>query len=268
MKTVLLSVAIAALAVQSAGAAKVVSGVGALTEAAGSVNPPGTGQTNIVNTGAVLDGLYGTENQAYVVDDFAGSLNWTDNPIIKATVVVNDDGIVNGADQVAILGYFADSTPGDGDYQGNPATPNLRQHAMFGVSVLGPGGGGERVFLSIGGNLIGPVANWNSDFGGRNNPFNVDLVAAESGGILTVTGTMSNAMKTVNINSTGAVNPAQPLEAFGAMQGYLQVGVQRNYGVDFSNVQYTSTIPEPSTLSASALAIAMLAGAKRRRWRV
>jgi hypothetical protein len=76
---------------------------------------------------------------------------------------------------------------------------------------------------------------------------------------------MSNPMKTVNINSSAAINPAALLEAFGAVQGFLQVGVQRNYGVDFSSLQYTSTIPEPSTLGSLVLATATLAGAVRRR---
>ncbi|MCC6494057.1 MAG: PEP-CTERM sorting domain-containing protein [Pirellulales bacterium] len=263
MKQQLILAAVGALLAGSAHAAGVVSGVGAITESAGSISSPGAGQTSIVNAGTFIDGLYGTENQAYLVDDFAGGLNWSDNPIIKATIVVNDDGIVNGADQVAILGYFSDTAPGDGDYQANPATPHLRQQAQFGVSILGPGGGGDRVFLSIGGSLVGPVANWGSDFGGRNNPFDVDLTASEAGGVLTVTGTMSDASKTVIINSSGAIDPAAQLEAFGAAQGYLQVGVQRNYGVDFSNLQYTSTIPEPSTLGSLVMAMATLAGAMR-----
>jgi hypothetical protein len=264
MKRMLFFLAMGALPAASAHAATTVSGVGALTESVGSIDPPGVGQTNLVNAGTFIDGLFGTENQAYLVDDFPGSLAWSDNLIIRSTVVVNDEGIVNGADQVAILGYFADGTPADGDYQANPAVPNLRNHAMFGVSVLGPGGGGERVFLSINGNLIGPVANWQTNFGGRNNPFDVDLIASESGGVLTVTGTMSNPNGSVNINQSGAVNSAQLLEAFGVAQGFLQQGVQRNYGVDFSNVQYTSTIPEPSTLALVGLAAAIV-GAKRRR---
>jgi hypothetical protein len=101
------------------------------------------------------------------------------------------------------------------------------------------------------------VANWTSDFGGRNNPFDVNLTASESGGVLTVTGTMSNANGTVNVSSTGGVNSAQRLEAFGVAQGFLQTGVNRNYGVDFSNLSYVSTVPEPSSLAALSLSAAL-----------
>ena len=220
MKEMIMLLALAALVASSADAATTVSGVGAITESVGSIDPPVPGETNLVNTGTILDGVYGTENQAYLVDDYPGGLGWGDNLKIQATMVVNDDGTVNGADQIAILGYFADANHGDGDYQGDVVGTRMRGDAMFGVSVLGPGGGGERIFLSIGGNLVGPVANWNSDFGGRNNPFDVDLTASEAGGTLTVTGTMSNANGTVNINSSSGVNSIQVLEAFGVMQGF------------------------------------------------
>jgi len=260
---------VALLYAGSANGANMVNGVSAMTESVGSIHPPGTGQTDLINAGAFIDGLFGDE-QAYLADDFLGSLGWGDNLKIRAKVVVNNDGTVNSNDNLAVLGYLADGNHADGDYVGD-FSGRLRGQTPFGLAVLGPGGGGERIFVLIGGELEGPVANWNNDFGGRNNPFTVDLSAVESGGVLTVTGTITGDNGTVvNVNKSRAVNPAQRLEAFGVAQGFPPriPPLQRSFGVDFSDVQYVSTVPEPSTLGASILAIAMLAGAKRRRWTV
>ena len=103
----------------------------------------------LANTGTILDGLYGTENLAYLVDDFPGTLGY-DGLIIKARAVVNDDGTTSGADNSAILGYS------------NPVTGH-RSETNFGVSLYHPGDG--RIFLLVGGGLVGPVGNWASTFG-------------------------------------------------------------------------------------------------------
>ena len=232
------------------------SGVGAITESVGSIPAPGTGETNLVNTGTILDGLYGTENKAYLVDDYPGGLSWSDNLEFHATLVMNDDGTVSGADNIAILGYFADSNHGDGDYSPADGANGDRGQAIFGLGLLGPNDG--RMFLNIGGNLTGPVGNWANDFG-RNNPFNVDLFAAEADGTLTVTGTISDGNTTINVNQAGAVNPIQGLEAFGTSQGFgPQTGVERNYGMDISDLSYISTVPEPGTIGLALIGISAL----------
>jgi hypothetical protein len=226
--------------------AGVINGVASITTGLNNTTP-GLGRTVLANTGTILDGLYGTENLAYLVDDFPGSLGY-DGLIIKATAVVNDDGTVSGADNSAILGYS------------NPVTGH-RSETNFGISLLHPGDG--RVFLMVGGGLVGPVGNWASTFG-RNNPFDINLSASLSGNNLTITGGLTDAdapATNIPVNQVVVVNPVAQSSAFGTSSGFEQIGVLRHYGVDFSNVMYSSTvaIPEPATVSlALVAAIAMM----------
>jgi hypothetical protein len=221
--------------------AGIVSGVGSITTGLNNTTP-GTGRTVLENTGATLGGLYGTENLGYLIDDFPGALGY-DGLVINATAEINDSGTVSGADNSAILGY------------GNPVTGH-RSETNFGVSLYHPGDG--RIFLLAGGSLIGPVGNWADTFG-RNNPFNIALSASLSGNSLTISGTITEADAPANqiiINQVATVNPGTTSGAFGTSSGFEQIGVQRNYGVVFSNVSYSSTltVPEPAT---GALFIAM-----------
>jgi hypothetical protein len=223
----------AALPVQ----AGIIHGVGSITTSSGT-NNAGPGGTVLINTGTALDGLYGTENLAYLVDDFPGTVGY-DGLIIKATAEGNNDGSVNGADNSAILGY------------GNPVTGH-RSDSNFALSLTGPNDG--RVFLMAGGNLYTPeLGNWHSTFG-RGNPFVIDVVASLSGSDLTVTGSMTDADDPgtqILINKTVTVNPATQSTAFGLSSGYENPFTFRNFGIDFTDVSYTSTVnvPEPAALS-------------------
>ncbi|MEX2168562.1 MAG: hypothetical protein WD851_04590 [Pirellulales bacterium] len=238
------------LVIAAPAGAGVINGVASITTGLNNTTP-GLGRTVLANTGTVLDGLYGTENLAYLVDDFPGSLGY-DGLIIKATAVVNDEGTVSGADNSAILGYS------------NPAIGH-RSETNFGISLYHPGDG--RIFIMAGGNLFGSVGNW-ADVFGRNNPFDIDLVASLAGNTLTVTGSLTDAdapATQILVNQMITVDPATQSSAFGTSSGFEQVGVQRNYGVDFSNVMYSSTvvIPEPATMSLALVAV--LATVRRRR---
>lgn len=237
-------------AVPASGA--IVNGVGSITTGLNNTTP-GTGRTVLTNTGTTLDGLYGTENLGYLVDNFPGTLGY-DGLTIKATAVVNDNGTVSGADNSSILGY------------GNPATGH-RSETNFGVSLYHPGDG--RIFLMAGGGLVGPVGNWASAFG-RNNPFTIDLSASLAGNMLTIAGTIAEEDTPANqivVNQVVAVNPVTTNEAFGTSSGFEQIGVQRNYGVVFSNVSYNSTVavPEPATVALLVAAVMLPYYSSRRR---
>ena len=249
MKRLLCVLTMIALMATTAQGAAMVSGVGAITTSVGSIAPPGLGETNLVNTGTILDGLYGTENQAYLVDDYPGALSYTDDLFIKATVTVNDEGTVSGADNVAMIGY---SNPVTGD----------RGEYLFGLGILGPNDG--RIYPVIGTNRLEPLPgiNWASDVG-RNAPFdiNVSLSLDTNTNIATMTGTIAG----VAVSDSREVNPNTPIEVFGTSQGLLQQGVQRNFGLDFSNVMYMSTVPEPTSLVLLGLAAVGLLVAGRKR---
>ena len=89
---------------------------------------------------------------------------------------------------LAILGYFSDSNHGDGDYQGDVLTPNIRNDAAFAVGTgtwrrRGP-------YLSEYWRQLGRPGR---ELGQRltaadASAFDVDLTASEAGGVLTVTG--------------------------------------------------------------------------------
>lgn len=232
--------------------AGIVNGVASITTGFNNTTP-GDGRTVLANTGTVLDGLYGTENLAYLVDDFPGSLGYN-GLIIKATAVVNEDGNVNGADNGAYLGY---SNPVQGH----------RTEMNFGIALYHPGDG--RIFINNAGNLTN-IGNWNEKFG-RNNPFDIDLVTSLSGNTLTVTGTISESDTPANsIVVNQAINVADPaalMSAFGTSSGFQQPGTLRNYGVDFSNVMYSSTvvIPEPATFALAFVGLALLVGRRQLR---
>ena len=235
--------------------AAIVNGVANITVSSGN-NNPNPGGTVLLNTGTILDGLYGTENLGYLVDDFPGSLGY-DGLILKATAVVNDEGTVSGADNSAILGYS------------NPVTGH-RSETNFGITLLGPNDG--RMFLVVGGGYHTNLGDWANTFG-RNNPFDINLAAVLLADQLTVTGAITESdtpANTIPVNVVATVgNPAAVSSAFGTSQGFEQIGVMRNYGVDFSNIMYSSTvvIPEPGTLLLTLLAVIGMAGRLRRRTR-
>jgi hypothetical protein len=226
--------------------AGVVSGVGSITTSSGT-NNAGVGGTFLANTGTVLDGLYGTENLAYLVDNFPGAVGY-DGLVIKATGVVNDEGGVNGADNAAFLGYM------------NPVTGH-RSEVLFGLAFYPPNDG--RVFAWLGGNNSPAQGNWASVFG-RNHPFDIDVVGSLSGNTITMTGTITDGTSTININASATINPASTMEAFGTTNGLAQTGTFRNFGMDFSNVSYTSTVPEPATSILALSGMGVLFAFRRR----
>lgn len=237
------------LACQTVVAATIVNGVAKITTSSGN-NNANPGGTVLTNTGAILDGLYGTENHGYLVDDFAGAIGY-DGLTIKATAVVNDEGTTSGADNSAVLGYS------------NPVTGN-RGETNLGVMIMGPNDG--RLFLLVGGGIHTNLGDWANTFG-RNNPFDINLSSSLSGNQLTVTGSFTDSdapSVTIPVNVVATVNPLATSSAFGTSQGYEQIGVFRNYGVDFSNVSYTSTVPEPSTLGLLLLSAAGLLHLRQR----
>jgi hypothetical protein len=237
------------LAAQSAAAAAIVNGVANITTSSGN-NNANPGGTVLTNTGTILDGLYGTENHGYLVDDFPGAIGY-DGLSIKATAVVNDEGTTSGADNSAILGYS------------NPVTGN-RGETNLGVMIMGPNDG--RLFLMVGGGIHTNLGDWANTFG-RNNPFDIDLSASLSGNQLTVTGSFKDSdapAVAIPVNVVATVDPLAASSAFGTSQGYEQIGVFRNYGVDFSNVSYVSSVPEPSTLGLLLLSAMGLLHLRRR----
>lgn len=230
--------------------AGLINGVANITVSSGN-NNAGTGGTNLQNTGTILDGLYGTENLGYLVDDFPGTLGY-DGLVIKATAVVNNKGTVSGADNSAILGYS------------NPVTGH-RSETNFGISLLGPNDG--RIFLFIGGGIKGPLGNWASTFG-RNNPFDINLSASLVGNQLTVSGTITDSDMPANqilVNNVSTVGPTTQSTAFGTSSGFEQPGTLRNFGVEFSNVMYGNAVPEPSCGLLVLAGLACLGGARRER---
>ena len=247
-----LTLAVVLLTAVSANAGTMVSGVGAITSGLNNNGDPNNGGTVLTNTGTILDGLYGTENLGYLVDNYPGSLGWSDNLIIKATAEVNDQGTVSGADQAALLGYFDDTF-----------STGFRNEVGFGIWLLGPNDG--RMFLQIGGNTVGPIGDWAGSFG-RNNPFDINLAASESGGTLMVTGTISDGSTTINVNESSGVDPAETLVAFGTSSSFgPQSNTFRNFGADFSDVMYISTVPEPGTIGLILIGLSAIGFRRRSR---
>lgn len=230
-------------------AAAIVNGVASITVSSGN-NNPNLGGTVLTNTGTILDGLYGTENLGYLVDDYPGSLGYN-GLSFKATAVVNDEGTTSGADNSAIIGYS------------NPVTGS-RGETNFGLMILGPNDG--RLFLMVGGGLHTNLGNWASTFG-RNNPFDIDLSGSLSGNQLTVTGSIKDSdapLVSIPVNVVATVDPNAMSSAFGTSQGYEQIGVFRHYGVDFSNVSYLSSVPEPGSVMLLLMGTAVLLPKRRR----
>ena len=255
MSRLLLVLAMVLLTTTNLSAGTMVTGVGAITT---NINNPGNTanfETAIINTGTVLDGIYGTESLGAIVDNYTGSLGWGDNLIIKATAEVNNEGTVAGADQAALLGYF-----------GQSFSTGHRSEAGF--AILIDNANEEQLRLYIGGNQAAIIGNWNSQFG-RNSPFDINLSASEAGGILTVTGTITDSDNPGNqivVNSPSAVNPGETLLAFGVSSSYAREdGTNRTSGIDLSNMMYISTIPEPGTIGLALIGLSVIGWRRRSR---
>jgi hypothetical protein len=231
----------------STSQAGIVSGVASITTSSGT-NNAGPGGTFLSNDGTSLIGIYGTENLAYLVDNFPGTVGY-DGLIIKATGVVNNNGTVSGADNAAFLGYS------------NPVTAN-RGDVLFGLAFYPPNDG--RIFAWLGGSNSASQGNWASSFG-RNHPFDINVVSSLVGNTITMTGTVTDGTTTIPINASRTINPASTMEAFGTNNGLAQTGTLRNFGMNFSNVMYTSTVPEPASLALVLLGAGTALGAWRRK---
>jgi hypothetical protein len=118
----------------------------------------------------------------------------------------------------------------------------------------------------VGGGLHTNLGNWADTFG-RNNPFDIDLSGSLSGNQLTVTGSIKDSdapLVSIPVNIVATVDPNATSSAFGTSQGYEQIGVFRHYGVDFSNVSYLSSVPEPCSLMLLLMGVAGLLPNRRR----
>ena len=226
-----------------------------------------TSTQNAAGAGAgEFGGQFAWLNYGYGADSNLGVLSITDQLVIQARGIMIDPAVADddfNNDETTTIGYFNTGPSADAsDFQ--------RGTIGAGIGFIGDG----RFFLHVNGafDIRGQVQ--------FDSPFDIDLSLSESGGIATLSGTVTQNAVVQNVTFSRAVNGTETFDAFGIGQGYLResqnpwrrsiaffddVGysVDVDGGIDNPNPTRLG-VPEPSSLVLLSLGALVLAIRQRR----
>ena len=226
------------------------------------------GVTNTQNAAGAgeFGGQFAWLNYGYGADSNLGTLSITDGLVIQSRGVMIDPEEIGddfNNDETTTIGYFNTGPSAEAsDFQ--------RGTIGAGIGFIGDG----RFFLHVNGafDIRGQVL--------FDSPFDIDLSLSESGGIATLSGTVTQNAVVQNVTFSRAVNGTETFDAFGIGQGYVRESQNpwRRSIAFFDDVSYSVDVdggidnpnparlgvPEPSSLVLLSLGALVLAVRQRR----